>query len=51
MDLNNIILFLVLISFGLFFYKYFILVLKKYTPTLLVDDQLPKPQEVPCCHL
>ena len=44
MDLNNIILFLVLISFGLFFYKYFILVLKKYTPTLLVDDQLTKPQ-------
>ena len=44
MDLNNLILFFVLIGFGIFFYKYFSLILKKYYPELLVDDQLGKPQ-------
>ena len=44
MDLNNIILFFVLISFGLFFYKYFVVFVNKYNPKLLVDDQFNKPQ-------
>ena len=44
MDLNNLILFFVLVVFGIFFYKYFSLVLKKYYPRLLIDDQLAKPQ-------
>jgi len=44
MDLNNLILFFILIGFGIFFYKYFLLVLRKYNPQLLVDDQLNKPQ-------
>ena len=44
MDLNNLILFVVLISFGLFFYKYFLLFLNKYSFQLLIDDQLEKPQ-------
>lgn len=44
MDLNNLILFFVLIVFGIFFYKYFSLVLKKHYPKLLIDDQLVKPQ-------
>lgn len=44
MDLNNLILFFVLISFSLFFYKYFLLFLNKYNSKLLVDDQLNKPQ-------
>jgi UDP-N-acetylmuramyl pentapeptide phosphotransferase/UDP-N-acetylglucosamine-1-phosphate transferase len=44
MDLNNLILFFVLISLGIFFYKYFILILNKYYPKLLVDSQLNKPQ-------
>jgi len=44
MDLNNLILFFVLISFGLFFYKYFLLILNKYNSKLLIDDELEKPQ-------
>ena len=44
MDLNNLILFLILISFSLFFYKYFVLFLNKFNPKLLVDDQFKKPQ-------
>ena len=44
MDLNDLILFFVLIGFGIFFYKYFLSILKKYNPKLLVDDQLEKPQ-------
>ena len=44
MDLNNLVLFFVLIGFGLFFYKYFLPILKKLNPKLLVDDQLGKPQ-------
>jgi len=44
MDLNNLILFFILISFSLFFYKYFVIFLNKYNPKLLVDDQFNKPQ-------
>ena len=44
MDLNNIILFSVLIIFGLFFYKYFLTFLSKNYPKFLIDDQLKKPQ-------
>ena len=44
MDLNNLILFFILISFSLFFYKYFVLFLNKFNPKLLVDDQFKKPQ-------
>ena len=44
MVLNNLILFLILISFSLFFYKYFVVFLNKYNPRLLVDDQFEKPQ-------
>ena len=44
MDLNNLIFFFVLISFGLFFYRYFLLILHKYNSKLLVDDDLKKPQ-------
>ena len=44
MDLNNLILFFTLISFSLFFYKYFVVFLNKYNPKLLVDDQFKKPQ-------
>ena len=44
MDLNNLIIFFILICFGLLFYKYFALFLKKYNPKLLVDDQFKKPQ-------
>ena len=44
MDLDNIVLFFILIGFGLFFYKYFILILSKNYPNFLIDDQLNKPQ-------
>ena len=44
MDLNNLILFFVLISFGLFFYKYFLLILNRYNLKFLIDDELKKPQ-------
>ena len=44
MDLNNLILLFILVSFGIFFYKYFLLVLNKYNPKLLIDDELKKPQ-------
>ena len=44
MDLNNLILFFVIIVFGLFFFKYFMLILKKYRAKILIDDQLSKPQ-------
>ena len=44
MDLNNLVLFFILISFGLFFYKYFLLILNKYNLKLLIDDELEKPQ-------
>jgi len=44
MDLSNLILFFILISFGLFFYKYFLLTLNKYNLKILIDDELKKPQ-------
>ena len=44
MDLNNLILFFILISFSLFFYKYFVSFINKYNSKLLVDDQFKKPQ-------
>ena len=44
MDLNNLILILLLIGFNILFYKYFFLILNKYNPNLLIDDQLKKPQ-------
>ena len=50
MDLNNLILSFILVSFGFIFYKYFLFVLNKYNSKLLIDDDLKKPQafhEVP----
>ncbi len=44
MDLNNLILILLLIGFNILFYKRFLLILNKYNPSLLIDDQLKKPQ-------
>jgi len=44
MDLNNLILFFVLIGFSLFFYKYFILILDKNYKKLLIDNHFNKPQ-------
>ena len=44
MDLNNLILIFFLTGFGLFFYKYFLLILNKYKSKLLIDDQFTKPQ-------
>ena len=44
MDLNNLILFFVLIGFSLFFYKYFILILNKHYTKLLFDNHFNKPQ-------
>ena len=44
MDLNNLISFFVLIIFGLFFYKYFFVIINKHYSKLLIDDQLNKPQ-------
>ena len=44
MDSNNLILIFSLIGFGLFFYNYLLLILNKYKPKLLVDDQFTKPQ-------
>jgi len=44
MDLSNLILFFILISFSLFFYKYFLVFINKYNPKLLIDDQFKKPQ-------
>ena len=44
MDLNNLILILLLIGFNIIFYKHFSLILNKYNPSLLIDDQFKKPQ-------
>ena len=44
MSINNLILIFFLILFNLFFYKYFLLILNKFDPKMLVDDQLKKPQ-------
>ena len=50
MDLNSLIIFFILITFGLIFYNYFPKILSKLDPKLLVDNELNKPQafhEVP----
>ena len=44
MDLNNLILFFFLVTFGLFFYKYFSLFLNKFNSKLFIDDEFKKPQ-------
>jgi len=44
MDLNNLILFFILIGFGFLFYKYFLFISNKYNLKLLMDDELKKPQ-------
>ena len=44
MDLNNLILILILIGVNILFYKHFLVILNKYNPSLLIDDQLKKPQ-------
>ena len=44
MDLNNLIPSFILISFGLFFYRYFLFILSKYNLKMFIDDQLKKPQ-------
>ena len=44
MDSTNLILFFFLVIFGLFFYKYFPLILDKYELKILVDDEFKKPQ-------
>ena len=44
MVLNNLVLFFLLIAFGIFFYKFFVVKLGKYKPQLLIDNQFNKPQ-------
>jgi len=44
MNLNNLILIFLIIGFGLLFYGYCLLILNKYKPKLLIDDQFNKPQ-------
>ena len=44
MDLNNLILFFLLVISGLFFYKYFFLFLNKFNSKLFIDDEFKKPQ-------
>ena len=44
MELNNLVLSISLVLFGGFFYKYFSLIIKKFNPDLLVDNQFKKPQ-------
>jgi UDP-N-acetylmuramyl pentapeptide phosphotransferase/UDP-N-acetylglucosamine-1-phosphate transferase len=44
MDLNSIVVILFLIGFNLFFYEYFVKILNKFYPKILVDDQFKKPQ-------
>ena len=44
MELNNLILVLFLVGFSLFLYKYLFVILKKYNPKFLIDDQFNKPQ-------
>ena len=44
MNSNNLILFFLLIAFNIFFYSYFLLILKKYNKNLLVDNEFKKPQ-------
>ena len=44
MDLNNLILFFLLVGFNLFFYKYFLSILYKNNSKFLIDDQFNKSQ-------
>ncbi len=44
MNLSNLILFLALVIFWLFFYNNFLKILYKYNPKLLIDTQFSKPQ-------
>jgi len=44
MIFNNLIFFFVLVAFCVLFNKYFLIILKKYNPKLLIDDQFNKPQ-------
>jgi len=44
MDLNSTFLIIILIGFNIFFYEYFLKILKKLYPKLLIDDQFNKPQ-------
>ena len=44
MNFNNLIYFLFLTIFGLFFYKYFFLFLKRNNLKILIDDEFKKPQ-------
>jgi len=44
MNLNNLVLLFLLITFGLSFYKYFSLIINNYKPKLLIDDELKKLQ-------
>ena len=41
---DNLTLFFFIIGFTFIFYKYFLLILNKYNPKLLIDDQFNKPQ-------
>ena len=44
MDSNNIIFFFILTLVTFFFYKYFLYFTSNYSPKLLIDDNLSKPQ-------
>ena len=44
MDSNNLILSITLIIFSIFFYKYFLIVLKKYNSKVFFDNEFKKPQ-------
>ncbi len=44
MDLNNLILFFLIIVFGFLFNNYILRVINKYRPKFLIDDQFLKPQ-------
>ena len=43
MESNNLIFIFFLIIFNIFFYKYFMIILKKINPKLLIDNQFKKP--------
>ena len=44
MDIKDLFLLFLLFGFSFFYYKYFLLILNKYKPNLLMDDQFTKPQ-------
>ena len=44
MELNNILLFSTLVIFSIFFYTYFLSILKKYNSQLFFDNEFKKPQ-------